>query len=59
MIINKLPKHIVNILSAGEVVERPYSVVKELVENAIDAKADSIIIDIKNGGKTFIKVEDN
>jgi DNA mismatch repair protein MutL len=33
--------------------------VKELVENAIDAEADSIIIDIKNGGKTFIKVEDN
>jgi len=57
--IKKLPKNIVHILSAGEVVERPYSVVKELVENSIDAKADSIEVEIQNGWKTLIKVQDN
>ena len=57
--IQKLPKNIVNILAAGEVVERPYSVVKELVENSLDANADEIIVDITNWWKKMIKVQDN
>ena len=57
--IKLLDVELTNMISAGEVVERPASVVKELVENAIDAKADSIIVEIKNGGKTYIRVSDN
>lgn len=59
MSIKKLPKNIINILSAWEVVERPYSVVKELVENAIDAKADEIILEVENWWKRLVKVKDN
>jgi len=54
-----LPENIRNKISAGEVVERPVSVVKELVENSIDAKADRIIIEIKSSGEEFIGVTDN
>jgi len=58
-IIKLLPDHIANQIAAGEVIQRPASVVKELVENAIDAKASSIDVVIKNAGRTLIQVIDN
>ena len=58
-IIQLLPDHVANQIAAGEVVQRPASVVKELLENAIDAEATSINLLIKDAGKTLIQVSDN
>ncbi len=57
--INVLPKNIADLIAAGEVVERPSSVIKEFLENSIDAGAKNITVEIKNGGKTYIRVTDN
>ena len=57
--IKKLPDEVISKIAAGEVVINPASVVKELIENAIDAQASNIDIQIKNGGKSYIKVADN
>jgi DNA mismatch repair protein MutL len=57
--IHQLPDHIANQIAAGEVIQRPASVVKELVENAVDADAAKIIVNIKDAGKTLIQVTDN
>lgn len=57
--INVLDKHVAELIAAGEVVERPSSVIKELVENAIDAGAGSVTVEIKNGGVTYMRVTDN
>jgi len=57
--IHLLPKETAELIAAGEVVERPASVVKELLENAIDAGADKITVEIKNGGVKVIRITDN
>ncbi len=55
----QLSPHIANLIAAGEVVERPASVAKELLENAVDAGATKITLEIQNGGTTFLRVTDN
>ena len=57
--IQVLPKQIADLIAAGEVVERPASVIKELLENAIDAGASAITVEIRNGGVSYMRVTDN
>ena len=57
--IHELDQDLINKIAAGEVIERPASVVKELVENSIDANAKNIIIEVKEGGKSFIRITDD
>jgi DNA mismatch repair protein MutL len=58
-IIQLLPDHVANQIAAGEVVQRPASVVKELLENAVDAEATDIKLIIKDAGKALVQVVDN
>ena len=57
--IQQLSPHVADLIAAGEVVERPASAAKELVENAIDAGAKNVTVELQNGGMTFLRVTDD
>ena len=59
MPIKVLDKHVAELIAAGEVVERPSSVIKELCENSIDAGATTVTVEIKNGGISYMRITDN
>lgn len=58
-VIQELPPHLADLIAAGEVVERPASAVKEIIENAIDAGSTRVTIDMENGGTTYLRISDN
>ena len=58
-VIQELSPHLADLIAAGEVVERPASVAKELIENAIDAGASRITVEIENGGISYLRIADN